>query len=96
MLTVDASVPTGPPPTVPTGPAIVQRRVSNTGGISICGQRTWLGREHARKTVAVHVADEMLTIRRRTTHRSAHYQQARRRRQRTRIPQGQLNPLGHT
>ena len=54
--------PPGPPPTLRTEPLIVQRRVSNTGGISIAGQRTWLGREHARKTVTIHVADEMLTI----------------------------------
>ena len=54
--------PAGPPPVLRTEPIVVQRRVSNTGGISICGQRTWLGREHARKTVTIHVADEMLTI----------------------------------
>jgi len=54
--------PAGPPPVLNTEPITVQRRVSNTGGISIAGQRTWLGREHARKTVTVHVADEMLTI----------------------------------
>jgi hypothetical protein len=54
--------PAGPPPVVRTEPIVVQRRVSNNGGISICGQRTWLGREHARKTVTIHVGDEMLTI----------------------------------
>ena len=40
----------------------IQRRASNTGGICVCSQKIALGREHARKTVTVHVGDDTLTI----------------------------------
>jgi hypothetical protein len=62
LLRVRGARPAGPPPQPRTDPVRVQRRVSKTGGICVCTQKIALGREHARKTVTVHVGHDMLTI----------------------------------
>jgi transposase InsO family protein len=52
----------GPPPRPSTEPVRVQPRASDTGVIVVCGQKVALGRIHAGRTVAVHVADTTLAI----------------------------------
>jgi hypothetical protein len=54
--------PAGLPPRPPTEPARVQRRVSATGVIMVCGQKIALGRTHAGQTVTVAVSDTTLAI----------------------------------
>jgi hypothetical protein len=69
--------PVGPPPRPSAEPITVQRRVSSSGVIMICGQKIALGRTHAQQTVTIHVADTTLAVElddgethvaRRTTH----------------------------
>jgi len=62
ILRVRGARPAGPPPQPRTEPIRIQRLASNSGGISVCGQKIALGRIHARKTVTVHVCHDMLTI----------------------------------
>jgi hypothetical protein len=50
--------PAGPP----TEPVQVQRRVSATGVIVVCGQKIALGRIHARRTVGIAVSETTLAI----------------------------------
>jgi transposase InsO family protein len=75
-LHLQGARPAGPPPRPRTEPITVQRRVSATGLITVCGQHVALGRVHAGRTIRVHVAehtlaieldDETRTIRRTTT-----------------------------
>ncbi len=54
--------PAGPPPRPSTEPVRVQRRVSSTGVITVCGQKVSLGRTHQHQTVTVHVSDTTLAI----------------------------------
>jgi len=54
--------PVGPPPRPSTEPVRVQRRVSSTGVITVCGQKVSLRRTHQHETVAVHVSDTTLAI----------------------------------
>lgn len=54
--------PAGPPPRPPSEPVRVQRRVSATGVIVVCGQKIALGRAHAGQTVAVAVSETTLAI----------------------------------
>jgi hypothetical protein len=62
VITLRGAHPAGPAPTPRTDPVIVQRRIGKSGDLQICKQRLHLGREHARKTVTVHVGDNTLTI----------------------------------
>jgi transposase InsO family protein len=75
-LRLQGARPAGPPPRPRTEPVTVQRHVSATGVITVCGQHVSLGRAHAGHIVRVHVAehtlaieldDETRTIRRTTT-----------------------------
>ena len=75
-LRLQGARPAGPPPRPRREPVTVQRRVSATGVITVCGQHISLGRVHAGHTVRVYVAehtlaieldDETRTIRRTTT-----------------------------
>jgi transposase InsO family protein len=61
-LRLQGARPAGPPPRPSTEPVTVQRRVSATGVITVCGQRVALGRVHAGRTVRVHVSDHTLAI----------------------------------
>ena len=54
--------PAGPPPRPSTEPIRVQRRASNTGVITVCGQKVALGRIHRHQTRTVHVAETTLAI----------------------------------
>lgn len=54
--------PAGPPPRPSAEPARVQRRVSNTGVIMMCGQKIALGRVHKHQTVTGLVAPATLTV----------------------------------
>ena len=54
--------PAGPPPRPSSEPVTVQRRASNTGIITICGQQVALGRVHRWQTVTIHVAATTLAI----------------------------------
>jgi hypothetical protein len=55
--------PAGPPPVPPTaGPITVERIVSSSGGIMITRQRVQLGRQHARKVVAVTLDEHTIHI----------------------------------
>jgi hypothetical protein len=54
--------PAGPLPRPPTESARVQRRVSATGVIMVCGQKIALGRTHAGQTVTVAVSGTTLAI----------------------------------
>jgi transposase InsO family protein len=54
--------PAGPPPRPSAEPITAQRRASNTGVIMIAGQKIALGRIHAGRVVAVHVAEHTITI----------------------------------
>lgn len=62
MITLRGAHPAGPTPLPRTDPTIVQRRIGKSGDLMICKQRIHLGREHARKTVTVHVAEDTLKI----------------------------------
>jgi hypothetical protein len=75
-LRLQGARPAGPPPRPRTEPITVQRHVSATGVITVCGQHVSLGRVHAGRIVRVHVSehtlaieldDETRTIRRTTT-----------------------------
>jgi hypothetical protein len=52
----------GPPPTASPDPVRVQRRVSDTGVVTVARQTVALGRVHAGKTVTIDVTDTELTI----------------------------------
>lgn len=54
--------PVGPPPRPATEPITVQRRVSSTGVVLVCGQKIALGRIHSQQTVTIHVADTTLAV----------------------------------
>jgi transposase InsO family protein len=54
--------PAGPPPRPRSEPVTVQRRVSATGVITVCGQPVALGRVHAGGMVSVHVSEHTLAI----------------------------------
>jgi hypothetical protein len=54
--------PAGPPPRPSTEPITAQRRASDTGVITVAGQKIALGRIHARQVVTVHVAADTVTI----------------------------------
>jgi len=55
--------PAGPPPVLPTaGPVTVERIVSSSGGIMITRQRVQLGRQHARKVVAVTLDEHTIHV----------------------------------
>ena len=54
--------PAGPPPRPSSEPVTVQRRVSNTGIVTVCGQQVALGRMHRWQTVTIHVAETTLAI----------------------------------
>ena len=54
--------PVGPVPRPSTEPVRVQRRASNTGVITVAGQRVALGRGHAGQTVTVLVSETTLAI----------------------------------
>jgi transposase InsO family protein len=54
--------PAGPPPRPRSEPVTVQRRVSATGVITVCGQQVALGRIHAGRMVCVHVSEHTLAI----------------------------------
>lgn len=54
--------PAGPPPRPSVEPVTVQRRASNTGSVTVCGQQVALGRVHRWQTVTIHVADTTLAI----------------------------------
>jgi len=54
--------PAGPPPRPSTEPVTVQRRASNTGIITVCGQQVALGRVHRCQTVTIHVSETTLAI----------------------------------
>jgi hypothetical protein len=60
--TLQGARPAGPPPRRRTEPITVQRRVSATGVITVCGQTVALGRVHAGRIVCVHVAEHTLAI----------------------------------
>jgi transposase InsO family protein len=60
--TIRGASPAGPPPRPSTEPVTAQRRASNTGIIMIAGQKIALGRIHAGRVVAVHVAEHTITI----------------------------------
>lgn len=62
MLKVRGARPAGPMPQPRTDPIPVQRRASSSGGICVCGQKIALGRQHARKTVTVHVGHDTLVV----------------------------------
>jgi transposase InsO family protein len=62
MLRIRQARPAGPPPHPRTDPIRIQRRASNSGGISVCRQKIALGRIHAYKTVTVHVSADTLSI----------------------------------
>ena len=52
----------GPPPRPPDGPVRIQRRVSERGGIRVCGQRVQVGLPHARQTVTVDVDETRFQV----------------------------------
>ncbi len=54
--------PAGPPPIPAAAPVRVQRRVTDTGVITVCRQTIALGRDHAGATVTVLVGEETLTV----------------------------------
>jgi len=54
--------PAGPPPRPSTEPVTVQRRASNTGIVTGCGQQVALGRVHRWQTITIHVAETTLAI----------------------------------
>jgi transposase InsO family protein len=55
--------PAGPPPIPPAaGPVTVERIVSSSGGIMITRQRIQLGRQHARKVVAVTLDEHTIHV----------------------------------
>ena len=54
--------PAGPPPQPATGPVRVQRRASNTGVVTVAGQKIALGQVHAGRTVTIAVTDTTLTL----------------------------------
>jgi len=54
--------PAGPPPTPPTGPVRVERKVSSRGGIQVVNQRVQVGLAHAGTTVTVEVDDTTLRV----------------------------------
>lgn len=62
MLKVRGARPAGPMPQPRADPIPVQRRASGSGGICVCGQKIALGRQHARKTVTVHVGHDTLVV----------------------------------
>jgi len=54
--------PVGPVPRPSTEPVTVQRRVASNGVFMIAGQKIALGRQHAGRTVTVHVSETTLAI----------------------------------
>lgn len=54
--------PVGPPPRPSVEPIRVQRRASNTGVVTVCGQKVALGRVHRHQTLTIHVAETILAI----------------------------------
>jgi hypothetical protein len=62
VLRVRGARPAGPPPQPRTDPIRVQRLASNSGIVMVVGQKVALGRIHARKTVTIEVAADMLHI----------------------------------
>jgi len=52
----------GPPPTPPTAPVRVQRRVSCRGGVQVTGQRVQVGFPHAGAIVTIEVEDTLLRV----------------------------------
>jgi transposase InsO family protein len=54
--------PAGPPPRPSVAPITVQRRASNSGIITVVGQKLALGRAHAHTELTVHVAEHTITI----------------------------------
>ena len=54
--------PVGPVPRPSTEPIRVQRRASNTGVITVAGQKVALGREHQHRTVTDHVSETTLAV----------------------------------
>jgi quercetin dioxygenase-like cupin family protein len=54
--------PVGPPPRPSMEPIRVQRRASNTGVITVCGQKVALGRVHRHQTLTIYVAETTLAI----------------------------------
>jgi transposase InsO family protein len=54
--------PAGPPPRPSLEPITAQRRASNTGVITVAGQKLALGRAHAHTVVTVHVAEHTITV----------------------------------
>ncbi len=54
--------PAGPPPRPSDEPVRVQRRVSTTGVITVCGQQVALGRTHQDQTVTVLVSESTLAV----------------------------------
>jgi transposase InsO family protein len=69
------SHPAGSPPRPSVEPVTAQRRASNSGVITVAGQKLALGRHHAHTVVTVHVAEHTITVEldngaRRTFHRT--------------------------
>jgi hypothetical protein len=54
--------PAGPPPRPSVEPVTAQRRASNSGVITVAGQKLALGRDHAHTVVTVHVAEHTITV----------------------------------
>ncbi len=54
--------PAGPPPRPSSEPVRVQRRVSVTGTVMVCGQTVALGRAHTHQTVTIGVSESALAI----------------------------------
>jgi hypothetical protein len=54
--------PAGPPPRPSVAPITVQRRASNSGIITVVGQKLALGRAHTHTELTVHVAEHTITI----------------------------------
>lgn len=94
ILRLRAARPAGPPPQPPTRPTRVQRRASNTGIVTVVGQKIALGRVHAHKTVTIDVTETELVIHcddgprtiRRTTNQPVTYIKAHRPRKTERPP----------
>lgn len=54
--------PAGPPPRPSIEPITIQRRASNSGEITIAGQKIALGRHHASQVFTVHVSDTTVIV----------------------------------
>src|SRR4029079_15898684 len=57
-----ACAPGGPPPRPSAEPILLQRRVSSSVIVMVCGQTNDRGRTHGQQTVTIHVADSTLAV----------------------------------